>query len=540
MTRRRERPARRAALLAAAIAVAIGIVGGGIPSSATAEPRVMRAAATESTPVDPAPSDPTPSPTQPSPLPSPSSSPTPVAPPPVQPEPWPGSDVPAPPPAVSHPSVEPPFASSASAIPAPAFGLVYPTNPWIYSALPGTRFLDEREREGDRVVRRHMGIDSHGEVRQPIFAVAAGIVVGGTWGTTRLDRHGYGNQVEIAHADGFATRYAHFAEAPTVRMGDHVTAGQLIGYMGGSQRGDLHALTRHLHFEVTKDGGNIDPAAFLTGAGTASEEAAVVHSGPQLYEIRPRWGDGYVSISTGLVVSSSVFTAVDMGGDSAQVMVSEGGTLKQLAVINGVWTEVDTQLPLIATSIAGANTGGVFPELFAVEDGKLFHIVGDASGWTKTWTGHYFSGTVSAVRMPGDQLHGMLQQAGYLYHLYPAQGGLWNVTDTRLSVGDQVDAVYVSGPAPDVMAVIDGQVQRITRGELTWDVAPSGLMASGSLAAVYQGGGWPIAMTTEPGAIGMTHVVDRMWTRYTYGLSVPGPIDAVEISGIGPVLYSIG
>src|SRR5690606_13197985 len=113
-------------------------------------------------------------------------------------------------------------------------------------------------------------------------------------------------------------------------------------------------------------------------------------------------------------------------------------------------------------------TGRGLPELFAIEEGKLFHIVGDATGWTKTWTGHYFSGTVSAVRMPGDQLHALLQQSGYLYHLSPAQGGLWNIADTRLSVNGQVDAVYVDGPAPDAMTVIDGEISRISREGRTW------------------------------------------------------------------------
>ena len=55
-----------------------------------------------------------------------------------------------------------------------------------------------------------------------------------------------------------------------------------------------------------------------------------------------------------------------------------------------------------------------------------------------------------------------------------------------------------------------------------------------------QDGGWPIALTADPGTIGMTLVLDRMWTRYAYDLTAPGPIDAVEISGVGPVLYSIG
>jgi hypothetical protein len=38
----------------------------------------------------------------------------------------------------------------------------------------------------------------------------------------------------------------------------------------------------------------------------------------------------------------------------------------------------------------------------------------------------------------------------------------------------------------------------------------------------------------------VTRVVDRVWTRYAYDLTVTGPIDAVAIPGAGTVLYSIG
>lgn len=556
LLRRREGPAWRGLVLACALSVTVGLIVANTPSAAIATIAVEAAAVPS--PTDPAPADPTPIPVPSDPAPTPSESAPPTAPEPSPPVTGPSETPPDPipvPPAPTAPEtpVLTPSIVSDSSTRAPAvtaaptaFGQFYPTNPWIYNGAPGTRYLDPRERDGAGVLRLHQGIDAQGGEGQPIFAVAAGTVVGGTWGTTTRDRHGYGNQVEIAHADGFATRYAHLAEAPIVQPGAHVAAGQLLGYMGGSQWGDPEALARHLHFEVTKDGVNVDPLAFLAGATATSgvtADAAVSAAeaeGPHLYEVRARAGDVFVSISTGLSVGSDVFTAVDMGGGSAQVMLSEGGTLKQLAVVDGTWTTVDTHLPLNATSISGVNTGRGFPELLAVEDGKLFHIVGDTAGWTKTWTGHYFTGTVSAVRMPGDQLQAMIQQSGYLYHLYPAQGGLWNVTDTRLMVGDRVDAVYIDGSTPEAMTVIDGEVYRISRSEYTWEAQPTGLPASGSVTAGYQGGGWPVAISAEPQSIGLSRVVNGVWTRYLYGVLAPGPFDAVTIGGVGTVLYSVG
>ncbi|WP_194409933.1 M23 family metallopeptidase [Microbacterium cremeum] len=513
----------------------------------------------DSTPTDPAPTPSDPTPVEPTPTPGPTEpGPTeprqqPSASVPPRPAPTPSSPGSAPGPWIPYvPSPAPggagplapvgPFPAAAPA----AFGRVYPTNPWIYNDLPGTRFLDPRTDGQGRVVRRHMGIDAQGGVRQPIFAVADGIVVDGTWRTSRRDRHGFGNQVQIAHADGYATRYAHFASAPVVELGERVQAGQLIGYMGGSQRGDLHRVERHLHFEVTKDGQHVDPIAFLTGAGTAdpadpaAAETAPATDSRLLYEIREKGDGGYASISTGISVGSDVFTAIDMGARTATVMVSEGGMLNQIAVVDGEWTKTPTGLALDATSISGADTGTGSPELFAVEDGKLLHIVRDATGWTKTWTGHDFSGTVSAVALPGNRLHAMLQQSGYLYHLTPAEGGLWNVSDTRLEVGAQVDAVYVDGPAPEAMTAIDGEVIRITRGDVAWDAQSTGLSATGPLTAAYEGGGWPLALTAEDGVLGVTRVTDRVWTRFAYDLQVPGAIDAVVLDGDGTVLYSVG
>ncbi|MCC2032597.1 M23 family metallopeptidase [Microbacterium allomyrinae] len=554
--RRRETSRWRALLVTGAIVLSAGIVSAGIPTGAIAQ----AGAGDPSTPAptEPATIDPTPAPSDsetPTPAPTPTSTapPSPSVPVPSEPSPSPVPWVPAPLRPAPTPSGEPTIAAPSPESPAlatapAAFGRVYPTNPWIYNAAPGTRYLDARGLDGQLGRRLHLGIDAQGGVRQPIFAVAAGTVTGGTWGTTRSDGHGFGNQVRITHADGYASRYAHLSEAPLVRQGEYVEAGQLIGYMGGSQRGDLHALARHLHFEVTRDGRNIDPVAFLDGADAAAALSATpaipapTTTAPEtlLYEIRPGRNDSYVSISTGIAVDSSVFTAVAMGGDSAEIMVSEEGMLRRISVVDGSWTKVDTGLALNATSISGVDAGTGFPELLAVEDGRLLHIEHGPAGWTKTWTGHYFTGTVSAVRLPGGELHAMLQQAGYLYHLSPAAGGSWNIADTRLEVGEQVDAAYVDGPAPEAMAVIDGEVQRITWDGIAWVKAPTGLPASGSIAAVYQGGGWPVAVSAESGVIGVTRVVQRVWQRHTYGVAVTGPIDAVALGSQGPLLYSIG
>ena len=150
--------------------------------------------------------------------------------------------------------------SKARALQNAAGGMVYPTDPWLYDGKEGRAYLDSRP--GDR---RHMGSDSLGGVNQPIFAVAAGRVVDGQWGTRASDAHGWGNYVKIAHASGYETLYAHFSSAPLVAFGAQVSTGQQIGRMGGSGWGNLTAYGRHLHFEAFKNGANVDPIAFLNG-----------------------------------------------------------------------------------------------------------------------------------------------------------------------------------------------------------------------------------------------------------------------------------
>ncbi|HSJ45871.1 MAG TPA: M23 family metallopeptidase [Euzebyales bacterium] len=102
--------------------------------------------------------------------------------------------------------------------------------------------------------RLHAGIDLGAPAGTPIRAAAAGTVVAaGVMG-------GYGNAVDIRHAAGTTTRYAHQSRL-LVRAGQQVAAGQVIGLVGstGASTGP------HLHFEVRTPAGPIDPRTWLPG-----------------------------------------------------------------------------------------------------------------------------------------------------------------------------------------------------------------------------------------------------------------------------------
>lgn len=98
----------------------------------------------------------------------------------------------------------------------------------------------------------HAGQDFAGGTGTPILVTAPGVV------SFTGVRTGYGNVVEVTHAGGFMTRYAHLS-AFAVRQGEAVAAGQRIAAMGSTGR----STGPHLHYEVWMNGRVQDPVRFL-------------------------------------------------------------------------------------------------------------------------------------------------------------------------------------------------------------------------------------------------------------------------------------
>ena len=98
----------------------------------------------------------------------------------------------------------------------------------------------------------HGGVDFAGPAGSDVLAVAGGVV---TWSG---ERYGYGNLVEITHANGYVTRYGH-NETLTVTVGDTVRKGDVIAAMGSTGR----STGPHVHFEVLKDGKRVNPARYV-------------------------------------------------------------------------------------------------------------------------------------------------------------------------------------------------------------------------------------------------------------------------------------
>ena len=107
----------------------------------------------------------------------------------------------------------------------------------------------------------HSGIDFKGGIGSPIFAAADGRVTFAGW------RGGYGKAVEVTHANGMMTRYAHLSRID-VKPGQMVAAGATLGGLGSTGR----STGPHLHFEVRINDRAVNPRPFLETAPDVLKE----------------------------------------------------------------------------------------------------------------------------------------------------------------------------------------------------------------------------------------------------------------------------
>jgi len=104
----------------------------------------------------------------------------------------------------------------------------------------------------------HNGIDLVGEgaTLDYIIAFADGEVKISKYSLTA------GEYVRLYHGNGNYTRYLHMKKGSrTVKAGDKVLKGQVLGYMGATG----NVTGAHLHFDVNVNGKYVDPAPYLEG-----------------------------------------------------------------------------------------------------------------------------------------------------------------------------------------------------------------------------------------------------------------------------------
>ena len=104
-------------------------------------------------------------------------------------------------------------------------------------------------------MRLHTALDLIAEDGAAVTACGNGIV-------TAVVADGLlGHLVEIDHGNGVTAKYCGLKEKTSVKVGDIVSAGSLLGYVGEIPAECTD--TPHLHLEFYKDGYSIDPTEFI-------------------------------------------------------------------------------------------------------------------------------------------------------------------------------------------------------------------------------------------------------------------------------------
>ena len=138
----------------------------------------------------------------------------------------------------------------------------------------------------------HKGIDlvGPGSTLDYITAHSDGEVVAVVshidYNTSKSGKRTYGNYVKIKHDNGMYTLYAHMKYGSVnVKVGQRVSRGQVIGYMGNTG----YSFGAHLHFEVRNENDQyVDPTAFVDADLPAPK---MPEPAPTPVELRYKVGD---------------------------------------------------------------------------------------------------------------------------------------------------------------------------------------------------------------------------------------------------------
>ena len=98
-------------------------------------------------------------------------------------------------------------------------------------------------------MRAHQGVDYAAPIGTPVRAAGDAKVAFRGW------QNGYGNVVVLQHNGHYSTLYGHMSRFGSIAVGQHVSQGQTIGFVGMTGL----ATGPHLHYEFRIDGQHRDP-----------------------------------------------------------------------------------------------------------------------------------------------------------------------------------------------------------------------------------------------------------------------------------------
>ena len=147
----------------------------------------------------------------------------------------------------AQPKPKPPVNNTTSVPVTHPSGWVCPVNNYYISSVFGNRLHPVYG-----YYRMHNGIDMACAQGTPIYASRGGLVEVAVYSSSA------GNYVQLNHGDGYRSIYMHMTRY-TVKVGQNVTQGQVIGYCGstGASTGP------HLHFGIYYNGSSVNPAYYI-------------------------------------------------------------------------------------------------------------------------------------------------------------------------------------------------------------------------------------------------------------------------------------
>ena len=104
----------------------------------------------------------------------------------------------------------------------------------------------------------HKGVDFTAEVGAQVLAVDDGVVE-----SIYRDDVLTGTEITLNHGDGVKTVYRFITADEDLTVGKSVSRGDVIGTVAEAT-GEEYKDGAHLHFEIQKDGKQVDPATYLT------------------------------------------------------------------------------------------------------------------------------------------------------------------------------------------------------------------------------------------------------------------------------------
>lgn len=125
-------------------------------------------------------------------------------------------------------------------------------SPIKYSRIT-SRFSFSRFHPIHKIYRPHYGIDYAAPVGTPVQATADGVVTFAGWNGAS------GRMIRLRHKNGYESLYLHLRNfAPGIKIGAHVKAGEIIGYVGSSGE----STGPHLDYRLLYHGRYVNPLAW--------------------------------------------------------------------------------------------------------------------------------------------------------------------------------------------------------------------------------------------------------------------------------------